>query len=486
MKLRHVLITFSASMLVACGGGGSNNNDVMEDDDPLTSAISGTLVVPETSAVSSFKALAKNAVRSSSLAAADACPNVPAGYSPLQNTSVDFIDATNNVLANSTTDDCGLFTANVPEEVVQARAVSAGNRDIVADVAVFTNTASNLVSTIPTEASYQIASIQSISNNEIAFAVTDTVTNKAVIGIPNSAFAVNVNSTPTTINGIQSSASTSDPASVSLILDASGSMNAFATDDQGGFIEDSDGFPFSRTRLTAIASHTFLDNVANGDETSVVIFGSDVFFIDDLVLADLELVNQSGNPVAPYAFSADGFSNAPAQLRFIIDAYNDDSKLYGTDEIDDIHPDTPANLFIDSFSPWGGATALYDAISVGIDQTSTRSNTRKIVIAMSDGNNNSSSKDIDEIIAEATNANIPVYTVSYEDGDTDAMARIADETNATTFVVNGADLSGAFQSIQTGINFQYVAGFSDITEIGDVIDLSLTLNDTSVNRSFIR
>jgi len=486
MKYRTILITFCTLILVACGGGSSSNDEDQIDDDPSTSAISGTLVVPESSAVSSFKALAKNTVGSLSIAASDACPNVPNGYEPLENTEVDFVDASDNVLLSSTTDECGLFTANVPEEVVQARAESSGNRDIVADVDIFANATGNVVSTIPSAASYQIASIQSVSDNEIAFAITDTVTNKAVIGIPNSAFEVNVNSSPTTINGIQSSASTADPASVSLILDASGSMNASARDEQGDFILDLNGLPFNRTRLTAIASHTFLDNVANGDETSVVAFGTDVFFIDDSVLTELDLVDQNDNPVAPYTFSADGFSDDPAQLRFIIDAYNEDSKLYGLNQEDDIHPDTPSNIFIDNFAPWGGATALYDAISVGIIETNARSNARKIVIAMSDGQNNSSEKDIDEIIAEANAANIPVYTVSYEAGDTDAMARIADETNATTFVINGADLSGAFQSIQTGITFQYVAGFSDITQAGDEIDLSLTLNGTSVNRSFTR
>lgn len=476
MLYRNIIIACFTASLAACGGGsggGANNN---------STAVSGTLVVPESISTSSARALAsKNSNTSVRLAAMPACPNVPAGYSPLQNTDVEFIDATSNVLETATTDDCGLFTANVPADVVQAKAVSSDNRDIVADIDVFTSTNGNVVSTIPTAANYQIASIQSVSSNEIAFSVTDTLTNKAVIGIPDSAFEVSVNSTPTNINSLQSSASTSDPATVTLILDASGSMALPATDDGGETIDDSNGVSFTRERLTAIASHTFLDNVAAGDETAVVIFGSSVQFVDDALLANIDLVDTDSNALAAYTFSENGYTSNPTQLRFIIDAYNSDSKLFGENKIDDKHPDTP-DVLISGFVPWGGLTALYDAISTGIEKTGARANARKVVIAMSDGVNNASVKDIDEIIAEANTANIPVYTVSYEAGDTDAMKQIADETNATTFVVNGADLSGAFQSIQTGITFQYVAGFENDTQAGDTVTLKLDLNGATAER----
>jgi len=479
---RFLFIISFTFLLSACGGGGNSSNN----SSSTTIDVTGTLVVPESGARVSSRAVAiNNAKLTGRLSAAPACPNVPTGYTPLQSTQVDFIDASGNILETATTDDCGLFNASVPEDVVQAKAVSSNNRDIVADINVFTNANSNVVSTIPTAASYQIASIQSVSTNEIAFAVTDTVTNKAVIGIPDSAFEINVNNQATTINSLQSSAATSDTASVSLILDASGSMSTQARDDEGNTITDGNGVAYSRTRLTALASHTFLDNVAAGDETSVVIFASNVHFVDDALLSTINLTDLSGNALSPYTFSTDGFSSVPSQLRFIIDAYNDDSKLFGDFRLDDRHPETP-EVLITSFPPWFGSTALYDAISTGIDKTSARTNTRKIVIAMSDGLNNASAKSINDVISEANTANIPVYTISYEAGDVVAMERIADETNATSFVVSGSDLSGAFQSIQTGITFQYIAGFANNTQAGDVVTLKLNINGSSVERSFTR
>ena len=63
------------------------------------------------------------------------------------------------------------------------------------------------------------------------------------------------------------------------------------------------------------------------------------------------------------------------------------------------------------------------------------------------------------------------------------MKRVATETNASYFIVNDLNLIGAFQSIQTGIIFQYLLGLSKPVANNDVLKLVLNYNGISVSRN---
>jgi hypothetical protein len=469
LKLHIALLL--TGLLSACGGGGGGDDSGMQET-------AGILLVSETSTATAQRVMARSAGLS---ARVEGCPDVPDGYFPLQSVSVEFMIDADTVATTTTTDECGGFSASVPDTVTQVRARSADNRDLVTDVEVFTSPGGGLASTFSADAELQIASLQS-TDSSLVFTVTDTLTNKAVIGIPESAFSMTVNSVDVGIASVQNASNTSEPASVTLVMDASGSMDSAVVDSETNSpLLDSNGFPYNRMRIAALAAHTYLDNMPSTDETAFVIFDGNVNFIDDTAIADLfDLLDGDAGAIVNYTFSPSGFTNSSSDLRFVVDAYNIFSSLYGDSSVDERHPETP-DIFV-SRNPWGGSTAMYDAIIEAVDRTNTRVSLRKLVIAMSDGEDNSSSNSEEDVISSASLNGIPVYTIAYGDADPETMENIALGTNATSFVVEDADLTGVFQSIQTGITFQYVAAMDDAFAEGDLIGLTMDYNGLQVSR----
>lgn len=473
------LITLIAPVLLlaACGGGSTDSSTVGNK------TVSGTLVEPDTSIVSANKAIRKSEADPAIAAKIAAqCPEIPNGYSPLVNASVRFIDDTNNDLTNTTTDQCGFFSASVPESTTQIIAASPDNEEIIADVAVFEADGSQLASALPLGASYQIASLQKTSDSKLSFTVTDTQTNKAVIGIPDAAFSLALNANPLPIDLINNATSLSDPASVVLVLDASGSMSSFVYDENGNALKDANDNYYNRRRMTAIAAHTYLDGISSTDETGVVIFDHYVDFITNQLLGDsFALTDVDGNS-ATYTFSSTGFSSSPSNLRFVVDLYNRDSALWPYTQYDDRHSDTP-NLSITNYYRWGGSTSLYDAILEGVSRVQGQANARKILVAMSDGGDNASVGSEQDAIDAANAAGVSVYTIAYGSSSNETtMQNIAQGTNASYYSVDNVDIAAAFQHVQTAITFQYLAGFSSALNTGDTLTLSLNHNGESISR----
>ncbi len=481
IKTIQLLTLFILSLgIVACGGD--------EDD---TQHAKGTLVVPK----SSQKVASKALKRADGVKFKDECPNVPAGYSPLKNTKVEFLNESGKAVDDTTTDSCGEFSANVPNEVVKVKAKSSGNKDLVTDVTVFqTSGDTAIASTIPAGAEYQISAIQITSDNSLAFSVTDTVTNNAVIGVPDTAITAKLNNNPVTTSNLKSAAQVSDPASITLVMDASGSMTRYTVNDkEGNPVKDANDKIYSRIRMSALAAHTYLDNMPKSDETSFVIFDEDVDFMNDTKIASLfSLINPTTGDALNYEFSSNGFTQDATKLRFLADAYNAFSLVYPLSSniyaSDKKHEDTPKNLSVNSGYPWNGNTAAFDAILEGLEKTKVRPNNRKVIIAMTDGENNRGERDENVVIDAALNQSIPVYTIGFgtKDNANVSMKNIAESTNASFLKVEGTDLISAFQSIQTGIIFQYLTELGTAVTAGDVIELTLNYNGVKVTRKITR
>ncbi|MCB1757426.1 MAG: hypothetical protein KDJ38_18020, partial [Gammaproteobacteria bacterium] len=414
-------------------------------------------------------------------ARAESCDEVPAGYSPLQNAKVEFLAADGSVLSTTLTDRCGYFSAEVDAAVSGVQVIQAGFRTLQRKVDYFQQTAPGLVSMMPEAAEYQIASIQLAGRDSLAFTVSDSVTNKAVIGLPASAVNVSINTDAVKVLKYNNATAVSEPASVVFVMDASPSMHSVVRDKQGNDLLDTNGQSLTRYRMSALAAHLYLDGVSDNDETAFVIFDRNAVFMDDAAIADLlELSDSQARPTA-YSFSKDGFSSSASSLRFVVDAYNPYSTLYNSFAYDARHPATP-DLKIANY-PWDSYTAMYDGIFKALERVSSRTTLRSMVIAMSDGEDNSSTHTEQEVIARARQDGIPVFTITYgeitgsEQGGADvaSMARIAEQTNATPFLVEGPDIGKAFQSIQSGIAYQYLAVLDRMVGEGDLLEL--TLND---------
>lgn len=466
-KIISLLPVLLTGLFTACGGG--------SDSGMQTTA--GTLVVSESTTTTAQRVMRRGIGVSAKI---DGCPDVPDGYLPLQSVTVEFLIDAETVATTTTTDECGGFSASVPDTVTLVRARSDENRELITDVKVFTESGGGVASTFSESAELQIASLQS-NGTSLVFTVTDTLTNKAVIGIPESAFSMTVNSLDVDIASVQNASNMTEAASVTLVMDASGSMDSLVVDNQTNSpILDDNGLPYNRIRIAALAAHTYLDNMPSTDESAFVIFDSDVDLVDDAAIASLfDLTDTVGAEIS-YTFSATGFTNRPDDLRFVVDAYNIFSGFYSDTPLDEIHPESP-ELHI-SHNPWGGGTAMYDAIFEALNRTNQRASLRKLVIAMSDGEDNSSSNTEEDVITIAQSNGIPVYTIAYGDADPVTMENIAQGTNATSFLVADADLTAVFQSIQTGITFQYIADLDDAVVDGDLINLTMSYNGLQVSR----
>jgi len=477
MKKLFLLPVFTVSfVLVGCGGSGSGGENGSSD------TAAGQLLVPLEVTTASANPLSR--IRNTN----GSCENIPAGYSALASTNVDFLDADGQVLGSTTTDSCGAFTAPVSQETVAIKATNPNYRDLTADVSIFTVPDGGVASTIPAAADYQIASMQFTGDTDdsVAFTITDTETNTAVIGIPVDAFSATINANPVTLTNIQTAAQSSDPASVSLVLDSSGSMTALVYDENSDRLVDANDNAYNRYRLTALAAHTYLDNMPSVDEASITIFSSDVFLMNDATIAnELNLVDASSEAVN-YTYSEDGFTSNPSDLRLVVDAYNRDSELYAfSGAIDLRHPDTPDVTHSD-FYPFSGVTSLYDAIEESLINIEARDAERKIIIAMSDGGDNSSSINQEQVVESAVAKSIPVHTIAFGGADISAMESIALGTNASFYEIQDADLASIFQTIQTGIIFQYLAGYGQSVNPNDELNLTLNINGLTTSRSITK
>jgi VWFA-related protein len=112
----------------------------------------------------------------------------------------------------------------------------------------------------------------------------------------------------------------------------------------------------------------------------------------------------------------------------------------------------------------GGYTALYDGIIAGLGELDCESSI-KAVIALSDGEDNSSSGNINDIIEISLNNSSPVYTIGI--GDTgslsDSLQKIAYETNGKYYsVTNPETLIEVYLDIKNSIEGQYILGFSTL------------------------
>lgn len=487
---RFVLAIVAAGALSACGGGGGDSgtstNDGTVTPASTTTKVSGVLVKPETVTASSARLMTKYIESAhQQILASSTCASVPTGYAPLSLMSVNFRDRIGKVLATLTTDDCGNFSGDVPNDVTDVNATPAGSKPITQPVSVFTAATPAVASAMPSAATLIISVLQDLGNGQIALTVTDSVSGKPVLGLDASNFSFKLNNNPLSGASLSYGASTAQKASVSVVLDASGSM--YGTVGTTGK---------KAIQLASYATHELLGGLTSGsDEAGIVIFDNRVTTIDTTTLADTSRFkwgNASGaSASSPYALSASGLTTTMSQLRPIADLYNPSSQIYYTNRsvstADAVHADTGTLRLLGGY-PWGGSTAFYNATSAGLTQLAQASNTRKIVVAMTDGEDNASSKSMATVITEAKTAGVPLYTVAFGTStsvDETSMQKMAQDTGGEYKRVEGADLTGLFQSIQIGIRFQYVSKFSAALASGSTLETTVNSSGVSATRSLV-
>jgi len=87
----------------------------------------------------------------------------------------------------------------------------------------------------------------------------------------------------------------------------------------------------------------------------------------------------------------------------------------------------------------GRETALYDAVVKAVDDTALQSTARKAVIVISDGIDSQSLQTLDDVINDANNNGIPIFTIGLGVLNPIILQQMADDTGGTFFEATTSD-----------------------------------------------
>lgn len=428
MKLRNVLWAALTAVLMLSGcESGDTKKSV-----PAKGNVNGIVVAPN--------------LGSDAAAACGSVP-IPGGYHPLPDVNVTYLDANGATVAWQMTDSCGRFYSDVDTAgLTLVKIVKTGFHTMLSDMSYFDNGGDGwgIVSTAEINNSFAArlnAEGESLTyqkdNGKFKYTIIDTVTGRAVLGIPERAVSVHKNADMVSKWGYFFNDLDAD---VVMTLDASGSMTFEWTDINGTVI----GSSFD---LTYDAAKQFIDELSGKAELGITIFDDDIDFITSGFINNLDL---SGSFVYP----SDGFESNKINSKFIIDIYHPLSHVYESNST--LVPEFPYTT--DKDYKWNGLTAYFDAASTGISKLNARDAKQKIAVLMTDGSDNSSVKTIQNVIDEAQDSNVTFYTISMGDYIDSNLQALANATGGVYIQANGTDLSEKFADVLAEIQYFYEVG----------------------------
>ena len=94
---------------------------------------------------------------------------------------------------------------------------------------------------------------------------------------------------------------------------------------------------------------------------------------------------------------------------------------------------------IDEFWDNGRETTLFDAVVKAVDDTALQSTDRRAVIVISDGKDTQSLQILDDVINDANNKGVPIFTIGLGILDSAILQQIADDTGGTFFEATTSD-----------------------------------------------
>lgn len=136
----------------------------------------------------------------------------------------------------------------------------------------------------------------------------------------------------------------------------------------------------------------------------------------------------------------------------------------------------------------GGETALYDGVSVAVDQLANVDAQRTAVV-FSDGTDTTSSSTAEQAILRATAAAMPVTSVILRSPELDvaSLQSLANGTGGSAITVDSAaDLAAAFDTVAASITNQFLITYnSELAEPEELnLDLTLALPSGEATQSF--
>jgi Ca-activated chloride channel homolog len=120
-----------------------------------------------------------------------------------------------------------------------------------------------------------------------------------------------------------------------------------------------------------------------------------------------------------------------------------------------------------------GRTALYDAVSVGLQRLARGQHTRQVLVVVSDGSDNASRTSLDAMLRHAQSSNAMIYTVVLQDqvdrdGNPKLLKRLSSATGAETFTPHAIDdVADAMRHIARDIRATYTLGYAPSNQMRD-------------------
>lgn len=120
-----------------------------------------------------------------------------------------------------------------------------------------------------------------------------------------------------------------------------------------------------------------------------------------------------------------------------------------------------------------GRTALYDAISTGVEYLTRGSRERKVLVVVSDGGDNASRSKLSDALSKAQASNAVIYTIALFDPATrDANPRLmkdlADSSGGQAFRADDpGDIAQVFSRIARDIRHTYTVGYTSTNTTQD-------------------
>ena len=117
--------------------------------------------------------------------------------------------------------------------------------------------------------------------------------------------------------------------------------------------------------------------------------------------------------------------------------------------------------------PAGGKTALHDAVVAALDHLEEARHQKRVLIVLSDGEDNASRVDQRVMLEKATRSNVIIYTVSNAtagliggDGDARVLRRLAETSGGVAYFPDSdTDVISAFEEIAGNIRRGYSIGY---------------------------
>jgi len=139
-----------------------------------------------------------------------------------------------------------------------------------------------------------------------------------------------------------------------------------------------------------------------------------------------------------------------------------------------------------------GQTALYDTlhdVARGLEQTQGQEPTRRVIILLSDGEDNWGRHNLDEVIAAAQQADAAIFAITahsrrYEFPGDHVLQQLAEATGGKAFVVRHYDkLDKVFAVIEAALRTHYIVGFRPPSVACGFHDVSISVRGKSKVRA---